>query len=88
MREGNITYLVKGHLDTSLKVSMTCLCEKSRSVSRRWHQVAIIARLLQGYTANTRHSTNAGLMLAQHLRRWTNIKPTLVQRLVLTGYSP
>ena len=27
---------------------------------------------------------NAGLMLGQRLRRWLNIKPTLVQRLVLS----
>ena len=32
--------------------------------------------------ANTRHWTIFGLMLDQRLRRWLNIKPTLVQRLV------
>ena len=26
-------------------------------------------------------------MLAHRLRRWTNIDPTLVQRLVIAGYS-
>ena len=35
--------------------------------------------------ANTRRLTNAGLMLGQRRRRWTNIKPTLGKRLVLAG---
>ena len=30
----------------------------------------------------TYFSTNVGLTLAHRLRRWTNIKPTVVQRLV------
>ena len=33
-----------------------------------------------GSTANTIHSSNAGLMLVQRRRRWINIEPTLVQR--------
>ena len=35
--------------------------------------------------ANTRHWTNAGLMLAQRRRRWDNISPALVQCLVFAG---
>ena len=35
--------------------------------------------------ANTSGSTNVGLMLVQRLRRWTKIKPTLVERLVSAG---
>ena len=35
--------------------------------------------------ANTRHSPNAGLMLAQRLRRWSNINPALGDRLVIAG---
>ena len=31
------------------------------------------------FPANTTPWTNAGLMLAHRLRRWTNIKPALVQ---------
>ena len=38
------------------------------------------------YPANTRHQTNAGLLLAHRLRRWPNIKPTLVRCLVFAGY--
>ena len=33
---------------------------------------------------STRYSANAGLMLGQRRRRWANIKPALVQYLVLT----
>ena len=36
--------------------------------------------------ANTRRWTNAGLLLGQRLRRWPNINPTLVQRLVFAGF--
>ena len=35
--------------------------------------------------SNTRRSANAGLMLGQHCRRWDNIKPALVQRIVFVG---
>ena len=35
--------------------------------------------------ANTRRSTNVGLMLARRLRLRTNISPTLGERLVFTG---
>ena len=35
-----------------------------------------------GTSTDTRRLTNAGLMLAHRLRRWTNIKPALVQALV------
>ena len=36
----------------------------------------------RGCTENTRHPTNAGLMLVHRLRRWPNINPTLVGCLV------
>ena len=35
--------------------------------------------------SNTRRWTNAGLKLAHRLRRWPNINPALVQRLVFAG---
>ena len=38
------------------------------------------------HPANTSRSPNVGLMLDQRRRRWTNIKPTLGERLVLAGY--
>ena len=34
---------------------------------------------------HTRHSTNAGLLLGQRRRRWTNSKPALVECPVFTG---
>ena len=37
--------------------------------------------------ADARRSTNVSLMLAHRLRRWANIKPTVVHRLVSGGYS-
>ena len=36
-------------------------------------------------TADTMSSPNAGLMLSQRRRRWTNIEPTLGQRLISSG---
>ena len=41
---------------------------------------------VSSYTANTKRSPGAGLMLAQRLRRWPNIKPAPAQRLVFTGW--
>ena len=38
-----------------------------------------------GEPASTRRCPNVGLMLAHRLRRWTNISPTLGQRLVFAG---
>ena len=39
------------------------------------------------YPANATPWTNAGLMVVQRRRRWTNIKPALVQGAVLAGYA-
>ena len=36
-------------------------------------------------TANTRRPPNVGSMLGQRRRRWTNIEPTLGERLVFAG---
>ena len=38
------------------------------------------------YSANTHDLTNVGLMLVHRLRRWPNIKPALVKRLVSAVY--
>ena len=37
------------------------------------------------FPANTRRLPNAGLMLAQRLRRWPNIKPALGEYIVSVG---
>ena len=36
-------------------------------------------------TDDTRHQTNVDLMLAHRLRRWPNIKSTLVEHFVFAG---
>ena len=38
-----------------------------------------------GFPANTSHSSNAVLMLAHRLRRWTNIETALDECLVFAG---
>ena len=38
------------------------------------------------HPADTRHSPNAGSMLDQRRRRWSNLKPTLSQCIVLTWH--
>ena len=43
--------------------------------------------LFTGILVNAIHWTDAGLMLGQRRRRWTNVKPTLVPCMVLTGMS-
>ena len=45
----------------------------------------ITSCLYIGKPANPRRWSNAGLMLGQRRRRWTNIKPALDQRLLLAG---
>ena len=42
---------------------------------------------LTDISANIIHWTNARLMLAHRLRRWTNITPALIQRAVLAGIA-
>ena len=39
------------------------------------------------YPVNIRRRLNAGLLLGQRRRRWTNSKPTLGRRLMFSGYS-
>ena len=39
----------------------------------------------QGYPSKMRRWTNVGFMLGQRRRRWANIKPTLIQRLMFAG---
>ena len=41
---------------------------------------------LRTQPARTRHLTNVSLMLVHRLRRWPNIKPALVKRLVFAVY--
>ena len=41
---------------------------------------------LECIQANTKRSPNVGSMLAQRLRRWPNIQPTLDERLVSAGW--
>ena len=53
---------------------------------------AILDQLLEnwtqeGSTANTRHGSNAGLMLNQRRRRWPNIKPALDPCIMLSWIS-
>ena len=40
---------------------------------------------LSGYPANSSHSNNAGLMLGQRRRRWSNIKPALERCIMFHG---
>ena len=44
--------------------------------------------VVQSNTANTRRLAKAGLVLAQRRRRWANINPALVQRIVFDGNEP
>ena len=41
--------------------------------------------LIQPTAADTRRSINVGLKLGQRRRRWTNVKPTMIERLVSAG---
>ena len=41
--------------------------------------------LIQPTAVDTRRSINVGLKLGQRRRRWTNVKPTMIQRLESVG---
>ena len=63
------------------KVKMIIYCEGSSEKAR------VNALLLDVVPANTTHWTKVGLMLSHRLRRWPNIKPTLVQCVLFTGWD-
>ena len=46
---------------------------------------SVLVRNTCQHSQQTRRCPNAGPMLAHNLRRWPNIKPALVQRLMFTG---
>ena len=58
--------------------------ERPRGHSRRGN-VSNLNILIQPTAADTRRSINLSLKLGQRRRRWTNVKPTLIQRLVSAG---
>ena len=62
------------------------------NLNRSFHCLAIFThiwseRKIITIPANTRHCINVGLTLVQRLRRWTNVKLTLIQCLVSTGMT-
>ena len=48
-------------------------------------EIVAAALMITPNPANTRHSPNAGTILAYRLRHWANIVPTLGERLVFDG---
>ena len=53
-----------------------------------FHTVLIHTQRGWHYPANTSRWINVGLMLVNRLRRWTNVKPIVTQRLMPAGYQP
>ena len=68
---------------TTRWLAQRCLCWAiiSTTPSQHWfgREQGLLLIGMDVIPANTRHWTNAGLMLAQRLRRWSNIKTALVQ---------
>ena len=56
--------------------------ETTKAVEKCPHKTLVLGAL-HFAPANTRRSPNAGLMLGQCRRRWTNIIPALVDRTVM-----
>ena len=46
----------------------------------------VFIQILNRIPFDSQRRPDVGLMLAHRLRRWTNIKPTLGQRLVFAGF--
>ena len=62
----------------------------SSTLNQHWHSIGcrcVDARELWHH-ANTRRSSNVGLMLGHRLRRWPNIDPPFGKRLVFAGHAP
>ena len=47
-----------------------------------------VSKVYMNHLASSRHRPNVVLMLVHRLRRWPNIKTTLVQRVVFTEKYP
>ena len=56
-----------------------------KPTTRFCRRLTTVADSLPVFPANVRRLTNVGSMSDQRLRRWPDIKPTLVQRLVFAG---
>ena len=59
--------------------------EKRPKFQVMWGRAAWISQCHP--SLHDKNCVNVGLIMAHRLRRWTNIKPTLVERLVSTGMS-
>ena len=58
--------------------------ERPRGHSKRGN-VSNLNILIQPTAVDTRRSINVGLKLGQRRKRWTNVKPTMIQRLESVG---
>ena len=56
-------------------------CQSMTSIDVRIKSIPALKGLTHRVSAQTKRLTNVGLMLVHRLRRWPNIKSTLVQRI-------
>ena len=68
------------HLEPMLIYCWFSVVDGGPTLNQHWFRV-----LCWDITANTTPRTNADLMLVQRRRRWTNIKPALIQSVVFAG---
>ena len=78
----NITHLSKSCFDIGpTSQTLVQYCTNFEILHQLWENVLY---LVYG-PADTRRSINVGSTLVHRLRRWTNVKPTLIQHLVSAG---
>ena len=71
--------------------SITCLFKvgpMSATLSQHWANIEsryVFCWVITNMPANTRHCASVALKLSHRLRRWSNTRATLAQRLVLAG---
>ena len=92
-----LTYCLVAYLPCMLCLCVLAIAREARNYHRLGpasrtltkHQIWIWKEYMRWLysPADTRRSINVGLTLIQRRGRWTNIKPTLIQRLVSAGSS-
>ena len=82
---GTVTVTVPVKNTTRVKTWIQTLSNDLRNIQTDYSPASILLSIDNTFLASTGRWTNAGIMLGQRHRWYTNILPSLVQRLVLAG---
>ena len=80
---GSLLISVGAHINQHLEVAEAT----SPELPRLWCMGIMVSDRSKAKPADTRRFINVGLTFVHRLRRWTNVKPTWIQRLVSAGIA-